>query len=81
MSDNFQTRIETTQPNQRVVFVDKYDDGEVWLSIQISGGGANCTLTLEQAKQVIAALQAVINNEPVPEEVEEIEGEEEADHG
>jgi hypothetical protein len=76
MSDNFQTNIKTTQPNERTVFVDKYDDGEVWLSIQISGGGANCTMTFEQAKQMIAALQAVINNEPVPEEVEEIEEEE-----
>lgn len=69
MSDNFQTRIETTQPRERVVFVDKYDDGEMWLSIQVSGGGANCTLTFEQAKQMIEAMQSVIDNQPVAEEV------------
>jgi hypothetical protein len=77
MSDNFQTRIETTQPRERVVFVDKYDDDELWLSIQINGGGANCTLTFEQAKQMIAALQTVIDGVPVPEEEEpEIEEDE-----
>ena len=68
MSDNFQIRIETTQPGERHMFVDKYDDGEVWISIGVSGGGANCTITFDQAKQMIAALQAILDNEPLPQE-------------
>jgi hypothetical protein len=67
---NFQTRIETTQLRDRVVFVDKHDD-EVWLSIQVSGGGANCVLTVDQAKQMIAALQAIVDNVPLPKEADE----------
>ena len=43
-----------------MVFVDKYDDGEVWLSIQVAGGRAHCTLTTEQAKEMIAALTRIV---------------------
>jgi len=63
---NFQTRIETTERGE-VVFTDKHDD-EVWLSIHVKGGGAHVTLTFEQARQMIHALQCVVDNVPVPEE-------------
>ena len=56
---DLQTRIETTERDE-VVFVDKFDDGIVWLSVQVRGGGARTTLTTEQAKQLIEALSRVV---------------------
>ncbi len=56
---DLQTRIETTERDE-VVFVDKFDDGVVWLSLQVRGGGARTTLTTEQAKQLIEALSRVV---------------------
>jgi hypothetical protein len=58
-TEELQTRLETTE-RDRVVFVDRYDDNEVWLSIQISGGGANCTMTFEQAREMIASLNRIL---------------------
>lgn len=59
---DLQTRIETTERDE-VVFVDKFDDGIVWLSVQVRGGGARTTLTTEQAKQLIEALSRVVEAE------------------
>lgn len=56
---DLQTRIETTERDE-VVFVDKFDDGIVWLSVQVRGGGARTTLTTEQAKELIEALSRVV---------------------
>jgi len=42
------------------VNVDQFDDS-VWLSIQLSNGSAYTTMTVEQAKQLIAALQNVVD--------------------
>lgn len=56
---DLQTRIETTERDE-VVFVDKFDDGIVWLSLQVRGGGARTTLTTEQAKELIEALSRVV---------------------
>lgn len=42
------------------VFVDEYDEGGIWLSIQTRFGGAHCTLTAENAKAMIVALQAAL---------------------
>jgi hypothetical protein len=61
-TEELQTRLETTE-RDRVVFVDRYDDNEVWLSIQISGGGANCTMTFEQAREMIASLNRILEAE------------------
>ena len=57
---DYQTRIETTERNE-VVFVDKFDEGVVWLSIQVKGGGARTTLTTDQAKDMIAALIRIVD--------------------
>lgn len=62
MTEDLQTRITTTEFNE-VVFVDKYDDNELWLSIQLSGGGAHVTLTFEQAREMIAAMNRVLATE------------------
>jgi hypothetical protein len=55
---DYQTRIDAE--NGRVVFVDKFDDDAVWLSIQVNGGNANTTMTFDQAKQMIAALTRIV---------------------
>ena len=60
MSEDLQTRIETADGFERVVFVDKYDDNEMWLSIQVSGGGVNCTLTFDQARKMVEAINRVL---------------------
>lgn len=59
---DYQTRIETTTRHE-VVFVDKYDDNEVWVSVQINGGGARTTLTFDQAKEMIAALTRIVESQ------------------
>ena len=60
--EDFQTRIDTTERNE-CVFVDKYDDNELWLSIQINGGGARTVLTFEQAREIVAAIYRVLGTE------------------
>jgi hypothetical protein len=55
---DYNTRVDVE--NRRVVFVDKFDDDCVWLSIQVNGGNANTTMTFDQAKKVIAALTRIV---------------------
>lgn len=64
MTDDLNTRITTTEFNE-VVFIDKYDDGELWLSIQVNGGSARTVLTFDQARQMIAAMNRVLATEKV----------------
>jgi len=59
MSEYLQTRLET-RDQDRLVYVDKYDDNELWLSIQVKGGNANCVLSREQAVEMIAAIERVL---------------------
>jgi hypothetical protein len=59
MTQDLQTQIKTTEAYQSV-FIDKYDDNEMWLSIQVSGGGANCTLTFDQARKMVEAINRVL---------------------
>ena len=44
----------------RAVFVDKFDDETVWLSIQTPGGSSNVTLTFKEARQVVAAINRIV---------------------
>lgn len=46
------------------VFVDKWDDGAVWLSIQTRCGGAHCTIPANQIPAMIEALQSILSEEP-----------------
>ena len=62
MTEELYTRIDTRDYDRRV-FIDRYDDGEVWLSVQLNGGGANCVLSIEQAKAMIEALNKVVQAE------------------
>lgn len=42
------------------VFVDSWEDGGVWLSIQTRRGGANCVVPVDQIPAMIAALQQIL---------------------
>lgn len=42
------------------VFVDAWDDGAVWLSIQIKNGSASTVLSREQAQLLVAELNKVL---------------------
>lgn len=64
MTQDLQTQIKTTEFNE-VVFVDKYDDNEMWLSIQVNGGSARTTMTFDQAREMIAAMTRILATEKV----------------
>jgi type IV pilus biogenesis protein CpaD/CtpE len=61
-AEDLSTRLGTTE-RDRVVFVDRYDDNEMWFSIQLPGGSANCTMTFDQAREMIAAMTRVLEAE------------------
>lgn len=44
------------------VFVDEWDDGGIWLSIQTPHGGAHCTITKENALAMIVAIKAALGD-------------------
>ena len=62
---DFHATIKATERNE-CVFVDKYDDNLVWLSVQVRGGNAHVTLTNDQARQMMAALAAILNDKEAP---------------
>lgn len=62
ITEELQTRISTTERGE-CVFIDQFDD-DVWLSVNVQGGGARVTLTREQARQMIAAIQRVLDHNP-----------------
>jgi hypothetical protein len=55
--EDLQTAVKTDV--NTTVFVDRFDDG-VWLSLQAQRGSANCVLTKDQARALIAALTKVV---------------------
>ena len=62
---DFQATIKTTERGE-CVFVDKFDDEAVWLSIQVRSGNAHVTLTNDQARQMMAALTAILTDKETP---------------
>lgn len=54
------TRIDVD--SHSVVFVDQFDE-DVWLSIQVRNGSANCVMTKAQARKLIEALTQVVEAE------------------
>ena len=62
LTENLHTRIETIDCN-RSVFVDKHNENEVWLSIQVRGGSANCVIPRDQALAMIEAIKRVLDGE------------------
>jgi len=60
MNEEIQTVI-FTEENVRIS-VDEYNEG-VWLSLQGHGASMYTTLTIEEANQMLAGLQKVLNKE------------------
>jgi hypothetical protein len=58
MSEGFQIKAAREDAH---VFVNRYSENRVWLSLYIKGGNVNTTLTKEQAQELIAALEEVIS--------------------
>ena len=49
-----------TREGTRTIHLDEYTDKEIWISIQLAGGSAHTSMTLEQAKQMIAGLTTIV---------------------
>ena len=65
--EDFQTMIKTDESDN--IFVDKYDDKFLWLSIQVRRGGAQTVLNAKQVDELIEALQRIkqeINHVAIP---------------
>ena len=45
------------------VSVDEWDNGGVWLHLQGRGASMHCTLTRNEAEQMLAGLQAILAKE------------------
>lgn len=57
--------IETTiyTAEQVRISVDEYDEGGVWLSLQVRGGSAYAVMTRAEAEKMLAGLQAILAKE------------------
>jgi hypothetical protein len=58
---DFSVRIETTE-HMDAVFVDKFDDDQLWLSVKVKNGGAHVVLTFEQAREMQAAISRILES-------------------
>jgi hypothetical protein len=52
----------TTERGDRVT-VCEWDDGGVWLHLQLRGSTANTTMNRAEAEQILAGLQAILAKE------------------
>lgn len=57
--ETLETCIDAVDPRHRV-FVDAWDDDQIWVSIAVANGGANCRLTFDQARQLISAINKIM---------------------
>jgi hypothetical protein len=57
MSEGFQIKAAREDAH---VFVNRYDEGLVWLSLYVKNGNVNTVMTKAQAKELIAALEKVV---------------------
>jgi hypothetical protein len=60
-TEDLQTRITTL--DDEVLFVDKYDDDQLWISIQVRNGGARCVIGREEALKMLDAIKRVLEVE------------------
>jgi len=58
-TEDLQTIIKAAD-NGDSVFVDKFDDGVLWLSIRVRGGGAHVTIEREEALKLAEAINRVL---------------------
>ena len=61
MKHDFNACINTAEKHS-LVFIDKFNEGSIWLNVQISCGNAGCLLTLDQARQMIEALENILTH-------------------
>jgi hypothetical protein len=61
MSKDTETIIKTENGNR--VSASEWDDGGVWLHLQLSGSTAYTALTRSEAEQLLAGLQAILAKE------------------
>jgi len=59
--DKLTTRINGTQNSH--IFVDKLQDNTVWINANVRDGGVRITLSMDQAKEMIAALTRIVEAE------------------
>jgi len=57
MSEGFQIKAAREDAH---VFVNRYDESLVWLSLYVKNGNVNTVMTKAQAKELIAALEKVV---------------------
>ena len=61
-TEEFQVNIKTTEPYE-CVFVDKFDDNQLWISIQVRNGGARCVIERDEALKMLEAIKRVLEVE------------------
>ena len=61
-TEDLQVSINTTERYERV-FVDKFDDGLLWLSLQVRGGGAHVCIERDEALKMLEAIKRVLEVE------------------
>lgn len=61
MSNGIETIINTQEGNR--VSVSSWDDGGAWLHLSLRGSTAYAALTRSEAEQLLAGLQAALNQE------------------
>ena len=61
-TEDLQTIIKAAD-NGDSVFVDKFDDGVLWLSLQVRGGGAHVCIERDEALKMLEAIKRVLEVE------------------
>lgn len=59
MTEELEFTIDTAERGERV-FVDKFDNDALWLSLSVRSARAHVTMTKEQTQQLITALSAIV---------------------
>jgi len=49
--------------NGSIVHIDQWDNGEIWLNLQVRGGSTSCVLNRKGAEALIETLKAVLAEE------------------
>lgn len=60
MKKDFQTRIDAQEAPYECVFVDRYDDNEMWLSIHRYGTPVSCVISFDEARKMVEAMNRIL---------------------
>lgn len=61
-TDELNTHIQGQEYGE-CVFIDRFEEGVLWLSVQIQGGGARIVLPFDKAREMVAAINRVLETE------------------